>query len=928
MSEEEFLILADNLRPWTERAMKIEVAPWIRDYVVEMQELYCELILEEVVCKPSGIQRTIVEDYEALFDVHTTVPNKILAKGDPGIGKTTWGKKIAWDWAKEKFSKVSIVLFVYLKFVHPRDSLENAMIEQIPELEGFRVSPSKLESFIEHFGERCLLILDGLDEHAIGSNKDVLKVMQHRKYLDCNIILTSRPHSIAEIQGYCDTVVSINGFTRSEAKKFALCIVLDETLVEEILDFNPTGDKQEVSLCKCPILLSFMCILVREQAVDLTNKSMPTGEIYTRMIQCLYKKLTIRRKILYDDVEFTKVVGLVGKLAWESLLLGDPLFERSRVEGEVGKDTFDYGFLIGHEDMIGDLKADILITFAHRSIQEFFGAFFIVSQMIKGKESDDWISNEQNKTENTNRLSGTGGRQFLLRNSQSRLTRDTEKDAKRLLGVEHIFTENPLFLHFCFWFLSGHCEYFTCGKKEVGCSVLHSTICERLTCRVLNLGHIATKYPALNILSSVHAGDKINLSHFGKILQNFDKLECLTVRYHDPIDWILDQIKNTLTLIVVEDESQKSKYNLFPELLQSNRNNLSIVLSDQAYKAGILKYLLQRAVQWKRQPIVYLFLTRNRVDLSEILHPYMYELHVISTVWTQTKVIAISDLVSCPFLTHLSITGHVALDESVMSVMDKAVRERKLSCIKSFACSNLPGRIRYLFGETIRSTLTNLSFYDIYDLGSLSQPWLNVASMCINTLTKSDFKTVMKSIAEGMLTNLKKLCLAMKGHETIGLEDMKPEKVPRLEHLGLQRCITSKDVLEQLSHLVTHWTLHTLDIRHSRGIKGKLSILLQYEFPAMKSLILHNCALNEEDLKSLGHANIQSRLPVLADLDLSQNCRLMESATVLSSNWHKLKRLKLDHQPSSSVLLSGLHILEQLIGNNCIHLIRELRLAM
>ena len=61
--------------------MKIEVAPLIRDYVVAMPELYCELILEEVACKPSGIERTIVENYQVLFDLHTKVPNKILAKG-------------------------------------------------------------------------------------------------------------------------------------------------------------------------------------------------------------------------------------------------------------------------------------------------------------------------------------------------------------------------------------------------------------------------------------------------------------------------------------------------------------------------------------------------------------------------------------------------------------------------------------------------------------------------------------------------------------------------------------------------------------------------------------------------------------------------------------------------------------------------------
>ena len=205
---------------------------------------------------------------------------------------------------------------MFLKSVHPNDSLEKVLLQQIPELVGLGITQDKIESVLEHFGRRCLLICDGLD---------VLKVIQHQKYLNCNILVTSRPHSIVEIQGHCDTVISIEGFTRSETSKFASQIVRDEKLVEQILDFNPAGSKQELALCKCPMLLSFMCMLVREEEMDLSNKTMLTGEIYTRMIQCLYKKFTIRRKIQYDDGEFTKVLGLVGELAWVSLLSGDPL---------------------------------------------------------------------------------------------------------------------------------------------------------------------------------------------------------------------------------------------------------------------------------------------------------------------------------------------------------------------------------------------------------------------------------------------------------------------------------------------------------------------------------------------------------------------------------------------------------------------------
>ena len=80
-------------------------------------------------------------------------------------------------------------------------------------------------------------------------------------------------------------IISVEGLTRSEARKFANRIVHDERKVEQILDFNPTGDKEEVSLCKCPILLSFICMLVREKALDLSDTSMSTGEIYTRMCE-------------------------------------------------------------------------------------------------------------------------------------------------------------------------------------------------------------------------------------------------------------------------------------------------------------------------------------------------------------------------------------------------------------------------------------------------------------------------------------------------------------------------------------------------------------------------------------------------------------------------------------------------------------------
>ena len=95
--------------------MKIEVAPWIRDYVVNMEDLYTEVVLEKLDYKPTGESSKALSDYRELFIRADKEPDdplcregflaakrlrlndfKIVLKGDPGMGKTTLCKKITW----------------------------------------------------------------------------------------------------------------------------------------------------------------------------------------------------------------------------------------------------------------------------------------------------------------------------------------------------------------------------------------------------------------------------------------------------------------------------------------------------------------------------------------------------------------------------------------------------------------------------------------------------------------------------------------------------------------------------------------------------------------------------------------------------------------------------------------------------------------
>ena len=342
--------------------MKIEVAPWIRDYVVDMEDLYTEVVLEKLDYKPTGEHTRVLNNYRDLFSRNVQVPTdslcregfladkrvhlndfKIVIKGDPGMGKTTLCKKITWDWARRLFTEYHIVFFVYLKFVKPQDGIENVIIKQNPYIAGLSITESQIEVILTRFGSRCLLILDGLDEHPLGSNEQVFKIIKGEKYLDCNIIVTSRPHSTRAIEKYFTMIARVEGFTENKAEQFASKILTDREKITAVLNFKPidsepTDGSKDVPIYKCPILLSFLCLLVSEDDIDFTNKTMHVGEIYTRMVRCLYKKYLIRNELNFHADQFKRAVASIGKLALQTLLSGNPLLQRSDVIREVGPD--------------------------------------------------------------------------------------------------------------------------------------------------------------------------------------------------------------------------------------------------------------------------------------------------------------------------------------------------------------------------------------------------------------------------------------------------------------------------------------------------------------------------------------------------------------------------------------------------------------
>ena len=101
---------AEKLKPFTIERMKIEPYPWLKGFRINMDELYTELILEKVERKLLGEETWTLRTYEDMFNCsefqHVFI--KVLMKGDPGMGKSTLGRKMTRDWATGQFKNFQL----------------------------------------------------------------------------------------------------------------------------------------------------------------------------------------------------------------------------------------------------------------------------------------------------------------------------------------------------------------------------------------------------------------------------------------------------------------------------------------------------------------------------------------------------------------------------------------------------------------------------------------------------------------------------------------------------------------------------------------------------------------------------------------------------------------------------------------------------
>ena len=104
----------------------------------------CQNTFKSLLCCTGKYSYEEEEVTEKVEEVKKGKGKKVLFKGEPGMGKTTVGKKVGWDWAKGDLKTFEIVFFVFLKLVKPGDSIEKVIITCFKRIRNNRAKPTFL----------------------------------------------------------------------------------------------------------------------------------------------------------------------------------------------------------------------------------------------------------------------------------------------------------------------------------------------------------------------------------------------------------------------------------------------------------------------------------------------------------------------------------------------------------------------------------------------------------------------------------------------------------------------------------------------------------------------------------------------------------------------------------------------------------------
>ena len=382
----------EKLKSYYDTFSKVKIVPWDESSSIEINEIYIPLNWMRDHRKPSGVTQEELEDYTDMFKGK---PTRMLVYGRPGIGKSTFCKKAAYDWSKalkEILMNFCILLLIKLRDVCDVGNIRDVLRASKLLASDGPISVDSLYDYIINNQDKVLLILDGYDEYSFAEeHSPILAIWKGEQLRDCHVIVTTRQLECDKLRGPSHVQLEIQGFKSWERKRtYARKFMASEQDCDEFMSY--LKEKDLYDMAEIPLLLLMLCSLWKEKHHVGLPKS--RADIFTQFIQTMLDhKGGSHQPMPFQKVTSTEAredLSNLGKAAFEALLL-DLLYVRcGKLPGNISR-SFEKLSEVGLFQIVNltSLNPEKGAYFIHKSVQEFLAAWHIKEEVlsIKGEST-------------------------------------------------------------------------------------------------------------------------------------------------------------------------------------------------------------------------------------------------------------------------------------------------------------------------------------------------------------------------------------------------------------------------------------------------------------------------------------------------------------------------------------------------------------
>ena len=362
--------------------------PWCEEFNFQIDDIFTRL---RIVAKEKTRGNATIKELTNMTSVFTPheyckQPLIVLIEGEPGMGKTTYCQKLAFDWASkqcvewdESFPRTDVLLLLRCRGI--KSTIWEAIEEQILPKE---LKPEESEMFFQFLKEnpsKVLLVLDGLDEVDPEKLEMFMNLIQRKLLPGCYVVLTCRHEAGSKVRRYADTLLEIVGFTTSDVECYIRKYFQHEEHSAEALISKVKFDEDLRELTKNPLNTLLLCVIFEDlKGILPSNRTKLYVEIVLFVLRRYESKNCSSNR--GEDLlsVYKKELMMLGKTALDSLCEGELYFDDHK--GDIKESLLTkFGFLSVQSGGSKRARCD-RYGFFHKSFQEFFSGYFLAFSVI------------------------------------------------------------------------------------------------------------------------------------------------------------------------------------------------------------------------------------------------------------------------------------------------------------------------------------------------------------------------------------------------------------------------------------------------------------------------------------------------------------------------------------------------------------------